>query len=291
MWASDAGRASWSRAGLVLGPGLIIAVLALTGSALPQDPAYHDFGDQRTLYGIPHFWNVVSNLPFAVIGLFGCWWILRQRSAFPAFELSHERLAYLVFFAGEFLTCFGSAYYHGGPSNQTLVWDRLVFSLMLTSMFAIVVTEFVDRQVGRFMLAPVVSLGMVSVLYWWYTEARGQGDVRFYAVIQFYPALTMPVIFLLCRSRYTHARLFVLMWGLYAIAKVAELHDRDILDWSGILSGHTLKHFLAACASYVPLYGLQRRAPLSAGDLTLRTTAPIVRALATSVGHNEGETG
>jgi hypothetical protein len=51
------------------------------------------------------------------------------------------------------------------------------------------------------------------------------------------------------------------MWVLYAIAKVAEVYDREIFEWSGIVSGHTLKHFLAACASYVPLYALQRRTP------------------------------
>src|SRR5262245_46012992 len=113
------------RAGLVLAPFLVIAVLAAIGlPPLAQDPAIHQCADQRTLHDIPHFWNVVSNLPFAVIGLAGCWWILRAGPRSPAFEEPHERFAYLVFFAGEFLTCFGSGYYHSGPTNATLVWDR-----------------------------------------------------------------------------------------------------------------------------------------------------------------------
>jgi hypothetical protein len=164
MLVSETRPDSGWRAGLVLGPGLVICLLALIGfRPLPQDLAYHEFADQRALYRVPHFWNVVSNLPFAVIGVLGCWWVVGHGRSSPAFEEPHERVAYLVFFAGEFLTCFGSGYYHSGPSNETLLWDRLVFSLVLTSMFAIVVTEFVDRRVGRFMLAPIVSLGVVSV--------------------------------------------------------------------------------------------------------------------------------
>ena len=166
---------------------------------------------------------------------------------------------------------FGSGYYHSAPSNDTLVWDRLAFSLMLTSMFTIVVTEFVDRRVGRLMLAPLALLGLASILYWSYTEGQGHGDVRFYALVQFYPVLAMPVIFLLCRSRYTYAQLPAVMWMLYAIAKAAEVHDREIFDWAGSISGHTLKHFIAACASYVPLYALQRRT-LRPGDLPAGTT-------------------
>ena len=104
------------RAALVLGPAVVIAFLGLIGFAqLPQDPVYHQFADRRVIYGVPHFWNVVSNVPFAVVGLLGCWWIVRHGRTSPAFDESYERVAYLVFFAGEFLICFGSGYYHSGP--------------------------------------------------------------------------------------------------------------------------------------------------------------------------------
>jgi hypothetical protein len=109
----------------------------------------------------------------------GCWWVAGGRSS-SAFEQRRERIAYYVFFAGEFLTCFGSSYYHGAPSNDTLLWDRLVFSLMLTSMFSIIVTEFVSRRVGHLMLAPMVFIGLSSVWYWARGEAIGQGDLRPY---------------------------------------------------------------------------------------------------------------
>src|SRR5215469_11665902 len=59
-------------------PLLVLAgltAISLAGLALlpkiPQDQAYHQFADQRTLLGIPNFWNVVSNIPFLVVGAVG----------------------------------------------------------------------------------------------------------------------------------------------------------------------------------------------------------------------------
>ena len=251
-------RRPW-RFAAVLGLSLPIFVWVVSHAPLAQDLTYHDFADQRSLYGVAHFWNVASNLPFAVIGVLGCWWLIRAGRTSPAFLEPSERVAYFVFFVGELLTCFGSGYYHAGPSNDTLVWDRLVFSLMLTSIFAIVVTEFVNRSVGRFMLAPMVVLGLFSVLYWARSEVLGQGDLRLYYLVQFYPMLAIPVILLLFRSRYTHVWAFWLMWALYAVAKVAELYDGTIFEWSGFWSGHTVKHVVAAAASFVLLYRVQHR--------------------------------
>ena len=60
----------------------VIALMALCAAAAPwlvasvlppmaQPQSYHDFADQRTLWGIPHALNVLSNLPFVVVGLDG----------------------------------------------------------------------------------------------------------------------------------------------------------------------------------------------------------------------------
>ena len=53
--------------------GLMIASLValLPLPPLLQDQAYHQFADQRELFGIPNFWNVVSNLPFVAVGAVG----------------------------------------------------------------------------------------------------------------------------------------------------------------------------------------------------------------------------
>jgi len=38
---------------------------------IPQNPLYHSFADQRTIWGVPNFWNVVSNLPFLAVAVIG----------------------------------------------------------------------------------------------------------------------------------------------------------------------------------------------------------------------------
>src|SRR5262249_16147692 len=74
---------------------------------ISQDQSYHQFADQRTILGIPNFWNVVSNLPFLAVGAAG----LRRFRNDPAT---------VVFFLGVFLTGIGSSYYHWNPNDETL---------------------------------------------------------------------------------------------------------------------------------------------------------------------------
>jgi hypothetical protein len=40
-----------------------LAALLLLGP-IHQDQSYHYFADERSFFGVPNFWNVVSNLPF-----------------------------------------------------------------------------------------------------------------------------------------------------------------------------------------------------------------------------------
>ena len=58
---------------LIMLLGLMVVSLATLPLLPPiaQDPTYHQFADQRTLLGIPNFWNVVSNLPFVLVGAMG----------------------------------------------------------------------------------------------------------------------------------------------------------------------------------------------------------------------------
>src|SRR5246127_1872563 len=117
--------------------GLMAASLAILPllPPIPQDPSYHQFADQRTLLGIPHFWNVVSNLPFVLVGAMGLWQFGRDRASF-------------VLFLGVFLTGFGSAYYHWDPNDGTLFWDRLPMALTFMAMLAVAVEERVSAKAG-----------------------------------------------------------------------------------------------------------------------------------------------
>jgi len=254
---SDAVSRHWRVALLIAISVPLLAWLAFSPE-IPQPAEYHDFADQRGFAGIPHFWNVVSNLPFAIIGLVGCVWLLSK----PAHRWAGEpwgKAAYFVFFFGEFLTCFGSAYYHVAPSNGTLVWDRLVFSLLLTSFFTIIVGEFISRRASRVLLTPYVLIGIFSVLWWHGTELAGHGDLRLYVAVQFYPVLAIPFIIALFRSRSELGRLFLATWVLYGVAKICELLDQPLYELTRTWSGHTFKHFVAAAATVCVLYALRQR--------------------------------
>ena len=103
-----------------------VASVAIVGTLLapriPQDPSYHLFADTRTIGGIPNFWNVISNLPFALVGIYGLARVRRLASR-------ALRPGYIVFCVAVIGVCFGSAYYHYAPSTPALVWDRLPMAI------------------------------------------------------------------------------------------------------------------------------------------------------------------
>lgn len=236
---------------LLGGIALAGIALALLKNPIPQDPHYHCFADGRTLCGIPHFWNVVSNLPFLVIGLSGILFLLKKRKDVVLDTGS------LVFFLGILLTGFGSAWYHLHPDNRTLIWDRLPMTMAFMAFFSVIIRNYVHEEAGKKMLWPLLFLGMLSVYYWQMTESRGQGDLRFYFLVQFLPMLLIPLILLLFKNQGLPKVYFWLVLLAYVIAKVFELKDAELFHAAGI-SGHTIKHFMAAVAPLVFLIGLRK---------------------------------
>jgi len=63
-------RNEW-RVWIILTVATVSVIGALFVPRIPQDPTYHQFADDRTLLGIPNFWNVVTNIPFVLVGIFG----------------------------------------------------------------------------------------------------------------------------------------------------------------------------------------------------------------------------
>lgn len=237
---------------------LVVAAVFLFVAPIPQDPAYHAFADGRTLLGVANFWNVVSNLPFLVVGAWGVVYVMRHGHAvcLPGLEL-----AYVVFFSGVFLTAFGSSYYHLAPANDPLAWDRLPMTIGFAGLFSIIVGEFVAARIGRMLVVPLLLVGIVSVEYWIWTESRGAGDLRLYALVQFLPMLLIPFILLLYRPAIGSAKYFWAMLGFYVLSKIVEFFDMAIFAAGGAISGHSLKHLFAAAATAMVLLGLMRRRP------------------------------
>jgi len=231
---------------LVLYGLMIISLAALLPlPPLLQDQNYHQFADQRNLFGIPNFWNVVSNLPFIAVGAAG---LLRLRRDSTT----------TVLFSGIFLTGFGSSYYHLNPNDYTLFWDRLPMTLCFAAILAAVVEERVDARAGAMLLRPLLAIGIFSLLLWRWTD-----DLRLYAWAQFFPFLAVLLILQLFSPKYTGTVYWVIAAALYALAKVVEFYDDAIFSAGSFLSGHTLKHLAAAAAGFAILRLFQTRRPIN----------------------------
>ena len=248
---------------LLLTAAVVVACLLLP--PIPQPLSYHQFADRRGFLGIPNFGDVASNLPFAVVGVWGLLLLLRSSSSQLAerFVDRREQWPYYFVFAGMLLTAFGSAWYHLDPNNDTLVWDRLPMTITFMAMVSAVIVERISLRLGLWMLPILLCIGLGSVLLWHWSELRGAGDLRFYAAVQAYSALVI-LLSLLFPARYTRAYDLGLVAGFYVLAKVLESFDKPIFAALGVVSGHTLKHLAAAAAGYCILRMVQKREPIAA---------------------------
>ncbi len=240
---------------LLLLSSVIMALVIMFVPPVSQDPGYHNFADQRNISGIPHFWNVVTNIPFLVLGITGFFKIQNQelRGVLP--DLFK---AYLTFFLGLVLTGLGSGYYHLDPSNSTLVGDRMAITVTFMSFFVLIFGESISTRTASRLLVPLLFLGLASVVYWNITENLGTGDLRFYALVQFLPMLLIPLMLLFYGSCLSGRRWILAIILVYGAAKIAEIYDQQIYELIGF-SGHSLKHLIAAFGAFLFLKGLEVR--------------------------------
>lgn len=220
-------------------------------SPIAQSPEYFNFAAGKTLWGVPNFGDVLSSVLFSVVGVFGAlalrthW---RDRSRFIDVR---EIISFAVAFTGLILLGPGSAYFHWTPSNETLVWDRLPMTLVFMAFFAVIIAERIHLKAGFYLLPFLLLAGVASVVYWDVAESAGRGDLRPYGLVQFLPALIIPIIFILFPPRYSGGRYLIGMIAGYAAAKVLEFYDGQVHDLTGhFISGHTLKHLAASLAAF-----------------------------------------
>ena len=247
--------------GLIVGLAALASGVALLVPPIPQDPAYHRLADARAWLGVPNALNVLSNAAFVLVGALGLHAVLGAAAPARAFREPRERWPYAVFFAGLVLTGLGSAYYHWAPGNARLAWDRLPLAITVVGLLDATIGDRVGPRVALWLLAPLVGLAAASVGYWHLTELRGAGDLRLYALVQFYPLLAIPLMLWLLPARYTRGGDLLGASAIYALAKVPELGDGWVFSATRVVSGHTLKHLLAALAGYVVVRMLRYRRP------------------------------
>jgi len=144
---------------VILAAAAAVMLVAFVVPPIPQDLAYHDFADRRTLWRFPNFGDVVSNAPFLVVGCLGLL-VLFRRVARAENRIDLLWLSFIVYFAGVGLVAFGSAYYHQEPTNETLFWDRLPMTIAFMALFAAIVIDRIDDRTGLILL-PLLVVGIV----------------------------------------------------------------------------------------------------------------------------------
>lgn len=221
---------------------------ALVVGPLQQSPAMYDYADRRSLFAIPNFMDVVSNLAFLAVGAAGLWLCLRR-------DVPGARGAWMIFFFGMVGVAMGSANYHLTPSDGTLVWDRVPMTIAFTAAYAALIGEAVKLRLAAVVLPAALAVAAGSVFYWYAT-----GNIAPYFTVQatvFATAIYLPVAF---AAPWGDGRYVYLALGLYALAIVCERFDHEIFALTGsFVSGHTVKHLFAALAAWAFYRMLARR--------------------------------
>src|ERR1035437_556103 len=191
-----------TRLGLTIAISLLSLMALWFAPRIPLRAGYHDFTDQRPIFGIPNCVDVLSNIPFVIVGILGLVWLSR-RSSDTSFIERRERLPYFVFFAGVALTGLGSSWYHLAPGSTRRSWDLLPMTCSFVSILVALISERISVRAGLRMFVPLLALGIASVAYWYLTEMQGHGDYRFYLFVQLFPPILLATIIALFPPRYT----------------------------------------------------------------------------------------
>ncbi|MFM2275896.1 MAG: hypothetical protein RL211_1768 [Pseudomonadota bacterium] len=227
----------------------LLLTLALTvlsaclGPAVVQHVHYHAFADQRAWGGLPYAMDVLSNVPFAMGGIWGLLTLQRQYVG-PGTKWQQSLAA--LFFAGLIITALCSGYYHGRPDNASLLVDRLGMVVAFAGLLGLAAVDRVSARAGMATAGVVLLLGSLAVKVW-----AASGNLLPWVVLQVGGLLLM---LLLARWKAVPGA-----WGIhlgavvvvYAVAKLLELGDHLMFDVTAeLVSGHSLKHVVAALVAW-----------------------------------------
>jgi hypothetical protein len=128
------------------------------------------------------------------------------------------------------------------------------------ALYVILLSEHISEKAEKYLI-PALLIGLSSVLVWVMTT-----DLRFYFWVQFSSFISIPIILFLFPSRYTGKYWYFVTLGFYALAKVTEIKDKELFEiTNGLISGHSLKHILAAIGLLGLAWMLRTRTYLSNG--------------------------
>jgi len=214
--------------------------LALVAWLAPPLPAttWHiaHFADTRTWLGLPNAADLLSNLPFLIMGV---WGLVRLRARRDA------PVGTGWFFAGLILTCAGSGFYHLNPDAwRGLVADRFGMAVTFAGFLGIAASERISARAGQATVVLMMAAGLFAA---WVARE----NLTPWAVVQFGG---MALAVGLALTRPLPGALGVPLGGVmffYVLAKIFEAGDAVVFDATQhIVSGHTLKHLAAALAAW-----------------------------------------
>lgn len=246
---------------MALSVACVVAMLA-TPMALPA--GYHAFADTRGWGALPFAADVLSNLAFAVVGALG----LRRLACLPVSAQARAQVhaaASLVLCLGLLFTAVASGVYHLHPDDAGLALDRMGMAWVFAGVMGVAVANRVSDRAALVGMALLAVLAPAAAAVAWMAN-----NAVPWAVVQFGGLLVLAGLAALpARPGQAALPLVALLVG-YALAKVAEMSDQWVFDLTaGVVSGHTLKHVLAAYAVWPVLAAVvYRDAPpvLSAAD-------------------------
>jgi hypothetical protein len=226
---------------------LALALLAALAPPMAQPAYYTHFADARAWLGIPNGFDVLSNLGFALAGAWG----LRVLAHAPL-RGTPRALAALAF-AGLLATAAASAWFHWQPDTAGLAVDRLGMTLAFAGVLGLGVAGHVGARAGALFALLVLLCGPLTIGLWVHS-----GNLLPWAVLQ---GGGMALLLVLAVLRPLPGAL-VVRWGwligIYVVAKACELADATLYSASGHwLSGHTLKHLVAALAAWPVISALR----------------------------------
>lgn len=227
---------------------------------------HHYFADDRIWLGLPHAGDVLSNIAFFAMALVGAWVLARR----PAGSIANmERAMAAMFFAGLAITAFCSAWYHLQPDDARLVIDRSGMAIAFAGLLGLAVATHVGCRAGA-----VTGLALLLASPWAIRMAA-HGQLIPWAIIQFGGMAALCVV----AWRKPQPRALQVEWlavvAIYALAKLAEVNDDLVYEFTHhIVSGHTLKHVIAACAAWPLICALRVAGSVQNGERITRRKVP-----------------
>ena len=229
---------------------IILLILAIFLPSIEQNQNYHNFADQRVLFGVNNAFDTLSNLAFIIVGALGLFNFYNNQYI----KISNSFSVILnLFFISIILTGLGSSFYHLSPNDFTLVFDRLALTLVFTFILAMLANVRISERSGFHTLAELIILAPLTVLIWNYN-----GNLTPYIILQ-YGGVVIVILTLILTKASKPSPCFTSLIILYGFAKITEFYDEKIFTLSeNVISGHTLKHLISAIAVIVfisPLKG------------------------------------